>query len=314
MGKKVSLIFIAVLLAGCAGGGTSSSQPDQSPLSPEKSTDILEPVADTSSEPVFVDDPDSPYPMAVESWQVDVDGDGVDELVELRAEKVYVGDESDRWVESSADGMHPYTLVMTKGEAVFERPLGRDNNDGKLLYPWYYSSKASEYTDICWTKDHSGNPVLALWFDTLSAGGAGNCDVYAVSFQDGKPAFLPVPEYGIEATLDEKTMISQVTVPETGYTETLDLMEWLADLERRNREYGHDFTFEPIYNEDGTLEWPVAPGSIDGYCYAERAEEGITLRQYVWGSAHMDGMGFLVTTMSWENGEVVVLDQYFDWS
>jgi len=271
-------------------------------------------VADTPSEPVFVDDPNSPYPMAVERWQMDVDGDGTDELVELWAEKTYLGDESDRWVECCDRGMHPYTLVMTKGETVFQCPLGRDDNNAKLLYPFYYSPEASDRTGCCWIRDQSGDPVLALWFDAISGGGSRSIDVYAVSFQDGEPAFLPVPVYGIEATLDEETMISQVTVPETGHTEALDLMEWLANLERREREHGHDLTFEPIYNEDGTLEWPVAPGSIDGHCYAERAEEGITLRQYVWGAAHMDGMGTLVTTMSWENREVLVLDQYFDWS
>ncbi|MCI8989679.1 MAG: hypothetical protein HFF59_02575 [Lawsonibacter sp.] len=48
-----------------------------------------------------MDDPDSPYPMAVESWPLDMDGDGEDELVELRAEKTYFGNESepDHWSE-----------------------------------------------------------------------------------------------------------------------------------------------------------------------------------------------------------------------
>ena len=126
---------------------------------------------------------------------------------------------------------------------------------------------------------------------------------------------MPVPEcgYSIEATLDEETMISQVTVLETGYTEELDLIEWLELQEKRNREHGHDITLEPIYSEDGVLEWPAAPGHIDGYYHAEQYSGGITLRQYVWGSAHADGMGALATTMTWENGEVVVLDQYFEW-
>lgn len=315
MGLKLPavLLLAAVLLAGCAPGG-AVSQPDQSPPR-EPPAPVAEPAADTPAEEVFVDDPTSPYPMSVESWSVDLDGDGTDELVELRAEKAYYGSETEpeQWLESTEYGLHPYTVVVTKGEAVYELPLGHDGDDDTPLYPWYYSPEDSEYTDTCWIEDRSGNPVLALWFDTLSAGGAGNSDVYAVAFQNGEPALLPVPIYGIQATPVGEDMTSQVTVPETGYTETLNLMEWLEAQTKRNREHGHDFTFEPHYDEDGTLTWPAAPGNIDGCCDAKQAEEGITLRQYIWGSAHVDGMGFLVTTMSWEDGQAVVLDQRFDW-
>lgn len=307
------LLLAAALLAGCAQSPEASGQPGQSDPPPQESPAPVaaEPASDTPE--MFVDDPASPYPMAVERWTLDLDGDGTDELVELRAEKSYSGNESGQWVENTYHGLHPYTLVVTRGETVYELPLGHDGSDDTPLYPWYFSPEDSEYTDTCWTEDRSGNPVLALWFDTLSAGGAGNSDVYAVSFPDGKPVLLPVPIYGIEATLDEKAMTSQVTVPETGYTETLDLMEWLEVQTKRNREHGYDFIFEPRYEEDGTLAWPAAPGNIDRYCYAERAEEGILLKQYIWGSAHVDGMGMLVTNMSWEDGEAVVLNQYFDW-
>ncbi len=316
MGLKLPcvLLLTAALLAGCAGAPSESGSqpaPDQSPPPPAQSAAASEP--DAPSKPFLVDDPDSPYPMAVESWTLDMDGDGEDELVELRAEKSYSGNESGQWVENTYHGLHPYTLVVTQGETVYELPLGHDGSDDTPLYPWYFSPEDSEYTDTCWTTDRSGNPVLALWFDTLSAGGAGNSDVYAVSFPDGKPVSLPVPIYGIEATPVGEAMTSQVTVPETGYTETLDLTEWLEVQTKRNREHGYDFTFEPHYEEDGTLAWPAAPGHIDGYYHAEQADEGITLRQYIWGSAHVDGMGALVTNMSWENGEAVVLDQHFDW-
>lgn len=312
MGKKLPLFLTVVLLAGCA-AGQAAFQPDQSPPQ-EPPAPVAEPAADRAAEEIFVDNPDSPYPMVVERWSVDMDGDGADELVELRAEKSYSGNESGQWVENTYHGLHPYTVVVTKGEAVHELPLGRENNDGPILSPWYFSPEDSEYTYTCWTTDRSGDPVLALWFDTISAGGAGNIDVYAMALQDGEPVLLSIPMYGIQATLDEETMISQVTVPETGYTETLDLNQWLANYEKRNREHGYDVVISgPIYGEDGTLEWPVAPGNIDGFYHAEQFYEGITLRQYVWGSAHVDGMGALVTTLSWENGDAVVLDQHFDW-
>lgn len=312
MKQRILALSLAILLAGCA-AGEGSPPPDQPPTEPPAAS--AEPVVDRPGETVLVDDPASPYPMAVETWTIDMDGDGTEELVELRAEKAYSGSETEpnKWLEVTEYGLHPYTVVVTAGETVYELPLGRDSNDDPLLYPWYFSPEDSEYTDTCWTTDRSGNFVLALWFDTMSAGGAGNIDVYAVAFQDVEPVLLPVPVYGIEATLDEETMISRVTVLETGHTETLDLTEWLANCEKRNREHGHDFTFEPIYNEDGSLSWPVAPGNIDGFYHAEQYYEGITLRQYIWGSAHVDGMGALVTTLSWEDGQPVVLDQHFDW-
>lgn len=306
-----SWFLAAVLLAGCTAGEPALPS-DQSPP-PEPSATAAEPAADKPAQPVFVDDPNSPYPMAVEHWQADMDGDGAEELVELRAEKAYSPDESEQWVEITYHVMHPYTLVVTRGDVVYELPLGREDDDGSIRNPWYFSSEDSEYTGTCWTTDLDGNPVLALWFDTISAGGAGRIEVYAAAFSGDEPVLLPVPEYGIRATLDEETMLSQVTVLETGYTETLDLMVWLANYEKQMTERHPDSTPGPIYNEDGALSWPVAPGQIDSYHHAEPAKEGITLRQYLYGTVHMDGMGNLVTTLSWIDGQPVVLNQRFEW-
>lgn len=314
MGLKLpcALLLVTALLAGCAAGGTSV-QPDQSAPPPDQSVLTAEPAADKLIGEDVVNDPESPYPMTELSWTVDMDGDGVDELVELRAEKAYACSEIEpEWFEITEYGLHPYTLLVTRGDTVYERPLGRDDNEAPVLYPWYFPLD-SDYSVSFWTEDQSGRPVLVLAFDNMSQGGAGGVDVYAFEFLNGELICLPVPDYGIEAALDEETIISQVTVPETGYTETLDLMQWLADLEQLNREHGYDFTFKPIYDEDGALEWPAAPGNIDGVYHADPAETGIVLRQYIYGSAHMDGMGALVTAISWEDGEAVVLDQYFDW-
>lgn len=317
MGLKLPcvLLLTAALLAGCAGAPTESGSqpaPDQSPPPPAQSAAVSEP--DAPSESFLVDDPDSPYPMAVESWTLDMDGDGEDELVELRAEKAYFGNESEpEKLFEGINGIRPYTLVVTKGETVYELPLGWEDSGDYISNPYYFSPEDSERTGACWTTDRSGNSVLALWFDTISAGGAGRIEVYAAAFQGNEPVLLPVPEYGVEAVLDEETMLTQVTVPETGYTETLDLNRWLTNYDKQMKEWNPDATPGPIYSEDGTLEWPAAPGQIDDFHYAESAEEGIVLRQYLYGTAHMDGMGDLVTTLSWEGGQPVVLKQEFEW-
>ena len=79
MGLKLPcvLLLTAALLAGCAGAPSESGSqpaPDQSPPPPAQSAAASEP--DAPSKPFLVDDPDSPYPMAVESWTLDMDGDG----------------------------------------------------------------------------------------------------------------------------------------------------------------------------------------------------------------------------------------------
>ena len=192
--KSPAVLFLAAaLLAGCAAGETAV-QPDQS-LPQQPSVSAAEPAADKLAEG-FVDDPASPYPTAVESWSVDMDGDGEDELVELRAEKTYFGNESepDKWFEG--DGvMHPYTLVVTQGETVWELPLGWEDNGSPPLSPIYWDE---ERTGRGWTQDRAGRPVLVLWFDSFSR----VLDIYALGLQGGKPVLLPVPEGEFQAEPD----------------------------------------------------------------------------------------------------------------
>lgn len=189
-----ALLLVSALLAGCAAGG-AVSQPDPPPQEPPAPV-AARPVSDTPTEEVFVDDPDSPYPMAVESWSVDLDGDGVEELVELRAEKSYFGNETDpdKWFEGNGV-MHPYTLVVTQGETVYELPLGWEDNGFPPLNPVYWDE---ERTGRGWTRDRDGRPVLVLWFDSFSR----VLDVYALGVQGGNPVLLPVPEGEFQAEPD----------------------------------------------------------------------------------------------------------------
>ena len=301
------LLLAAALLAGCGQSPEASSQPGQPAA-------VSAPSEDEPAEITLADDPDSPYPMVMESWSVDMDGDGVDELVELRAEKVYdpVKPQSKRWAEYTQSPARFCTLVVTKGDEVWERPIGRESNEQPITTGGWFFPLGEHRSEAVWTRDGSENPTLVLWTDSMGSGGMGGIYVYAYAFQDDIIA-LPVPHYGLEAALDQEAMTARVTVPETGYTETLDLNQWLADYQRDSDEHGFDFTFEPIY-EDGALTWPTQPRNIDGAYYAEPAEQGLVLRQFISGSSHTDGMGDLVTTITWEDGQAVVLDQYFDWN
>lgn len=316
MGLKLPavLLLTAALLAGCAQSPEASSQPGQSGPPLEQSAAVSTSGGDEPAGIVLTDDPASPYPMVMESWSVDMDGDGADELVELRAEKVYdpAEPQSKHWVEYTRSPAHFCTLVVTKGEAVWEQPIGRESNEQPITTGGWFFPLGEYRSEAVWTRDRTGNPVLVLWTDTLGSGGMGGIHVFAYAFQDDIIA-LPVPHYGMEAALDQEAMTAQVTVPETGYTEVLDLNQWLADYQRRSDEHGYNFTYEPIY-EDGVLTWPTQPRLIDGVYYAEPAEQGLVLRQFISGSSHADGMGDLVTAITWEDGQAVVLDQYFDWN
>lgn len=310
MGKKFScVLLLTALLAGCAAG--EPAPPDRSEP-PERPAAAAEPVVDGPREEIFVEAPDSPYPMTVESWQVDMDGDGVEELVELRAEKSYWGSEQEpgTFIEEAGSALHPYALAVSRGESVWELPLGWKAG-GSPVHPCVYFD--NENTGRCWTRDRSGNPVLVMWFDTISAGGMGNLDVYAAAFQNRNPILLPIPRYSLQCEFDPEAMEAQLTVPETGYTQCLDLKQWLADYTQQARQRGLYADGSFVYLEDGTLDWPTPPTQIDGWYQVEQAGEGVVLRQYTSGRYHSDGIADLATTLSWQDGQAVVLDQRFEW-
>lgn len=274
---------------GSSSGGSGSSAPAQSGEIPDQSQG-----GEVPDEVLYLDDPNSLYPMVAESWNLDLNGDGQEELVELWAEKAYWGNETDNdWHEG--EGMHPYSLRLTRGEEITLYPLGWQLEDEPSQRPYYWSARS------VWTNDQEGQSVLVLAMENMSAGGAGSIDLYAYSFRDAAVS-LPMPERYTLVT-DQSDLYARLTIPETGYSEELDLAQWMI---QRN--------VEPIYDETGEeMVWPVAPQMIDGFYSAEGIEGGVRLRQYAWGEAHADGICDLVTDLTWRGGEIVVLQQYFDW-
>jgi len=314
MGKQqfvVLLLLLTLSLSACgapaSSGSEGSSQPPAqseesagSAVSADSASPALSGEGDQSGqeevpdEVLYLDDPNSLYPMAVESWSMDLDGDGQEERVELWAEKAYWGNETDNdWHEG--EGMRPYSLRLTRGEETTPYPLGWQLEDEPSRRPYYWSARP------VWTRDQDEGNVLVLAMENMSAGGAGSIDLYAFSVET-EAVLLPVPERYTLVT-DQSDLYALLTIPETGYSEELDLAQWMI---QRN--------VEPLYDELGEeIQWPVAPEMIDGFYSAEMIEGGVRLRQYCWGVAHVDGMCDLVTDLSWSGGETVVLQQYFDW-
>lgn len=282
MSKKKRHIFgilsllMVMLLAGCQ--GAANSQPEQ--------------------KPVFIDEPGSPYPMVADRWELDLDGDGVKELVRLRAEKFYSQNETDgddSWYEIVDGCPHPYTLLVTKAEQTLEYPLGWTSNATPPYQACYWGR--SELFPI---QDQDGQTVLVLGMESPSAGGRGSVVVYPLTYADGAIKQLDIMRYHIESV--QQNMQARITVKETGYTQTLDLNHWLTQRGQSG-----------VYNKDGSLSWPEAPRYADAPYRVEGLGNAIRLRQYLWGVSHVDGMGDLVTELTWKNGQITVLKQYMDW-
>ena len=72
----------------------------------------------------------------------------------------------------------------------------------------------------------------------------------------------------LRGTADEESLLARAAVPETGYTQELDYRRWLEAYQEQNPHV----SAEPVYDGEGALLWPGAPGEIDGFCHVEAGE------------------------------------------
>lgn len=168
---------------------------------------------------------------------------------------------------------------------------------------YYYYSPQQDQPLFFSIQDRQGASLVVAGLIPQSNGaGAGMLEVHVLSYDKGAFQVLELPLWSIQSV--QAGMTAQITVPETGTVETLDLLQW---LELRGE--------GPLYEADGTLAWPCAPASWEeGDIYALLpAEEGIWTAQRLYGQALSDLMGYLVTHLTWDDGTPVVLEQYFDW-
>ena len=167
---------------------------------------------------------------------------------------------------------------------------------------YYYYSPQQDQPLFFSIQDRQGASLVVAGLIPQSNGaGAGMLEVHVLSYDKGAFQVLELPLWSIQSV--QAGMTAQITVPETGTVETLDLLQWLERGEG------------PLYEADGTLAWPCAPASWEeGDIYALLpAEEGIWTAQRLYGQALSDLMGYLVTHLTWDDGTPVVLEQYFDW-
>lgn len=217
----------------------------------------------------------------------DLDGDGTDETVRLCTTPMVQQGEDGRWELISEAAFLPYRLeTEVDGQTVI---YNLDRDPGYGPEPVFFPLESRD-----------GAPLVAAGLPAMSGGGAGRMDVYVLAWEDGGFVPLAVPEYSIQGTREDMT--AHVVVPETGNTEDLDLAWWLETREQ-----------EAVSDEAGVMTWPAAPAAADSVCALAQADRGLRIAQYIWGTAHADGMGYLVTQLTWDRGEPAVLEQTFSW-
>lgn len=226
----------------------------------------------------------------IASIHMDFDGDGDNDVVRVcttpnlkRAE-----DASQVWIWD--ENLYHYTLEWERdGQLAAKTVL--DGGKGDVY---------TEHPTVFMTQDQQGNQLVVVGVSTPFHGETETFEVYVVGWKEEAPIQLDIPEYTVQSTLDGTT--AQVLVPETGNAEQLDLNWW---LQQRNGQM--------VQDGKGVMIWPTAPSQADSICAVTQGVQGIRIAQYVWGDAHTDGMGWLLTYLTWNDEKPVVIDQYFSW-
>lgn len=138
-----------------------------------------------------------------------------------------------------------------------EAQIGDDLVTCDLNGRYYYYSPQQDQPLFFSIQDRQGASLVVAGLIPQSNGaGAGMLEVHVLSYDKGAFQVLELPLWSIQSV--QAGMTAQITVPETGTVETLDLLQW---LELRGE--------GPLYEADGTLAWPCAPASWEeGDIYA----------------------------------------------
>ena len=237
-GRLLPLLLLRALLSGCAGGGAASASEDE--------------------------EPQAPLLMEHGCLSMDLDGDGAEEAVRLYALQ-------------AADDLPPEALPPEGSDSrnllfrwYVEAQIGDDLVTCDLNGRYYYYSPQQDQPLFFSIQDRQGASLVVAGLIPQSNGaGAGMLEVHVLSYDKGAFQVLELPLWSIQSV--QAGMTAQITVPETGTVETLDLLQW---LELRGE--------GPLYEADGTLAWPCAPASWEeGDVYKRQATISATARGWV---------------------------------
>jgi len=136
--------------------------------------------------------------------------------------------------------------------------------------------------------------------------------------------FLPLPKYYDDNPREEEGSFgikarfayvddykAHVICDETGFDEYIPLDRELYESYQKD----NNGIMPKIYDENRKLlgEVEYEELGVDGICYVKIIEgngkQYVEFAQYVWGLSHGNGIGFLLTTLTWEDGMYQVVSQ-----
>lgn len=280
------LTLLSMLLTGCNHLASSATNGGESESSESSEQDGQ---AQDNLDQYIAESYKHGYPVTLAEESVDLNGDGQSDVVRLLAEWYPIFNEQNEPSYSSGAGLH-YPVIE------FEI-------DGqKYSHSW---DEVSYESSLSVLMDSNGKGIVVVAWDAGGTG-AGTYRVYALSFHDGI-SFLTVPSFdtpygsmqGFSVTapyLDNYCI--QVSVPETGFDDVLTLP---------------DDTDLSMYDDQGRCTQLERAAQVGGVCFVRssdyQGQDAVELVQDISGVAAMDNFGYLISTITWDGQDYIVLDQ-----
>lgn len=229
------------------------------------------------------------YPILLAEETVDLNDDGQSDIVRLLAEWYPIFNEQNEPSYSPGVGLHYPVIEFEVGGRIYS-------------HSWDEASYESKLSVL---KDSNGKRIVVVAWDAGGTG-AGTYGVCALSFCNGinllntpsfetpyglKQGFLATAPY-----LDNYCI--QVSVPETGFDDILMLP---------------NNTDRSMYDDHGKCIQPERAAQVGSLCFVQcfdyQEQDAVELVQHISGVAAMDSFGYLISTISWDGQEYVVLNQ-----
>lgn len=225
--------------------------------------------------------------------ETDINGDGQPDLVEIYYKKAYISNSR----EVFEFGL-PYVRAVINGVCFEERIAS-------------FSPSYTPYVKILAFKSNNGGKNnLAVTFGPIGTGRGINL-LYVLEFNEGFK-FLPMPQaldykdsgkldsgsYGFSGTVFfTDNFKARVVCDETDFTGEISI-----EVDR----------FKDCYDENGNVIHPLS-GSVDSIYDVKITEkdgfEYLTVYQDIGLTEYKRGIGSLITTVSWQDGEYIVENQ-----
>lgn len=289
-GKVVPAIAAFVFLAGCGASSLPLGNADSTVEEKNTGEQIYSAEYDDA---LKEDASEHGYPFLLDECSLDLNGDQLVDKAKLLQEWYPIFDESGA-PSFEKGSLHYATLQFLINGDIYS----------------YTFDDASYNSTLSLMQTSEGKSICVVTLDVGGTGG-GNIAIYPVIFDDDGIKVLPLPILddqtgwtyrGFEAKVTYSDgYLMKIEVPETGYVDSIKLpLDGSFDLS--------------MYDEDGTCSKKGLQGLIYGASSAKVVSEGgktfLEIAQYISGkNAASEGVGYLISRISWEDGTYQVINQ-----